>query len=78
MSARIPQLSQLYCITKNGISKRLRQLKWDELVSLGDFVMNDRLVFEPWEGPSGFQASAFIKPIYRQGKGRLPATRESK
>jgi hypothetical protein len=52
-----------------------RRLKWDELVSRGDFVENDRHGFEPWDGPSGFRADAFVKPIYRKC-GRLPVATE--
>jgi len=47
-------------------SKQFRRLKWDELVVSGDFIVNDRRQFEPWEGPSGFRADAFLKPIYRR------------
>jgi len=49
-------------------SKHFRRLKWDELVVIGDFVVNEQQRFEPWEGPSGFRADAFVKPIYRQKK----------
>jgi hypothetical protein len=49
-------------------SKYFRRLKWDELVVSGDFVVNEQQGFEPWEGPSGFRADAFVKPIYRQKK----------
>lgn len=47
------------------IPKNFRPLKWNELVSTGDFVVNDRQDLEPWEGPSGFQAHSFVRPIYR-------------
>jgi len=50
----------------------LRLLKWNELVRRGDFVADGRQGFEPWEGPSGFRADAFVKPIYRR-LGRPPA-----
>jgi len=46
--------------------KRLRRLKWNELVRRGDFVEDGRQGFEPWEGPAGFRADAFIKTIYRK------------
>jgi hypothetical protein len=52
--------------------KHLRPLKWNELVRLGDFVKNGRQGFEPWIGPSGFRADAFIKTIYRR-LARQPA-----
>jgi hypothetical protein len=53
------------------LSKCLRRLKWNELVSRGDFVMDEHQDFEPWEGPSGFRADSFLKPIYRMRKPRL-------
>jgi hypothetical protein len=49
-------------------SKHFRRLKWDELVVSGDFITNEQQEFEPWEGPSGFRADAFVKPIYRRKK----------
>jgi hypothetical protein len=55
--------------------KRLRRLKWNELVSLGDFVADEHRGFEPWEGPSGFQADAFVRPIYRRVERRSIATK---
>jgi len=51
-----------------GISESFRRLKADEVVSPGDFVKNGHQGFEPWEGPSGFRASSFVKPIYRRQK----------
>jgi hypothetical protein len=54
-----------------ALSNCLRRLKWNELVSRGDFVMDEHRDFEPWEGPSGFRADAFLKPIYRKRKHRL-------
>jgi len=49
----------------------LRLLKWDELVRRGDFVEDGHDGFEPWVGPSGFRADAFVKKIFRQA-GRPP------
>ncbi len=50
----------------------LRPLKWNELVRRGDFVEDGRSGFEPWVGPIGFRADAFIKTIYRK-LARQPA-----
>jgi len=55
---------------------RLRRLKWNELVSRGDFVADERHGFEPWEGPSGFRADSFVKPIYRQDESHSTATKK--
>jgi hypothetical protein len=53
------------------LAKFLRPLRWNELVRPGDFVEAGRNSFEPWVGPSGFRADAFIKKIYR----RMPRPR---
>ncbi len=48
-----------------------RLLAWNELVQRRDFVEDGRQGFEPWEGPSGFRADAFVKQIYRRLKSAL-------
>ncbi len=58
--------------TQAGVPKSFRRLKSNELVGRGDFVVDEHRGFEPWEGPGGFQAKAFVKPIYRR-QGRRPA-----
>jgi hypothetical protein len=63
------------------IPERFRRLKWNEVVCRGDFVSDERLGLELWEGPGGFQADTFVKPIYRMkqtGRFRPAATRKSK
>ena len=62
---------------KAGVPKRFRRLKWNELVSLGDFVANEHRGFEPWEGPRGFRADAFVKPIYRLDESRSTAAKKN-
>ena len=47
-----------------------RRLKSSEVVVRGDFVANDHLQLEPWDGPGGFRAGAFLKPIYRRRSRR--------
>jgi hypothetical protein len=59
------------------LPKYLRRLKWNERVSRGDFVMDEHQGFEPWEGPGGFRADAFVKPIFRKRKHRLDEARKS-
>ena len=54
----------------------LRPLKWNELVRRGDFVEDGREGFEPWVGPSGFRADAFVKQIYRQLRHRPSGNRK--
>lgn len=49
---------------------RFRRLKWNEVVSEGDFVMDEYRQFAPWQGPGGFRASSFQKTIYRATKSR--------
>jgi len=57
---------------KANVVERFRRLKWNELVRQGDFVEDGHQGFEPWEGPGGFQADSFIKPIYRRAKTVRP------
>ena len=56
---------------KAGSTDRFRRLKSSELVSRGDFSRDEYRGFEPWEGPTGFRADAFVKPIYRKQKRPL-------
>ena len=51
----------------------LRRLEWNELVRKGDFVADGNDGFEPWDGPSGFRADAFVKPTYRRSP-KTPTT----
>jgi len=55
----------------------LRRLKWNELVRRGDFVEDGRDGFEPWVGPSGFRADAFVKQIYRRMRRQSANARKS-
>jgi hypothetical protein len=55
----------------------LRRLKWDEVVSRGDFVADGERGFAPWEGPGGFRADAFVKPIYRKQSARAAGGKKS-
>jgi hypothetical protein len=49
-----------------GVPEHFRRLKWNEVVRHGDFVADERLGLEPWEGPGGFRADTFVKTIYRR------------
>jgi hypothetical protein len=53
------------------VSEDLRPLEWHERVRRGDFVADGRQGFEPWEGPAGFRADAFVKTIYRKLKASV-------
>ena len=55
-------------LARVDIPTRLRRLRRNELVSRGDFVADPQRGFEPWEGPGGFRADAFVKPIYRRDR----------
>ena len=59
-----------------GIPKRLRRLKWNELVRAGHFVADGQRGFEPWEGLGGFRADSFVKPIYRREENPTIATKK--
>jgi len=63
---------------KPGAPDRFRRLKWNERVSLGDFVKNEHRRFELWQGPGGFQADSFVKPIYRRDESHSTATKQLK
>jgi hypothetical protein len=53
-----------------GVPEGFRRLEWHEPVLAGDFVMDERRGFEAWEGPPGFRADSFVKPIYRRSRRR--------
>jgi len=59
------------------VLKHLRPLKNNERVQRGDFVADGRQGFEPWEGPSGFRADAFVKQIYRRLDSQPTEDKES-
>ena len=59
------------------IPKSLRLLKWHERVRQGDFVAAGNKGFDPWGGPSGFRADAFVKQIYRRLERRPAAARKA-
>ena len=59
-----------------NVTNCLRPLKWNELVKPGDFVEDGRKGFEPWIGPSGFRADAFVKQIYRQLRRRTTGAKK--
>jgi hypothetical protein len=72
---------ELEALPGSGVLERFRRLKWNEVVCRGDFVADERLGLELWEGPGGFRADTFVKPIYRRkemGRFRPTATRKSK
>lgn len=59
------------------VVESLRPLRWNELVKHGDFVADGKNGFEHWDGPSGFRADAFVKPIYRRNNRRPTAAKKS-
>ena len=44
---------------------RFRRVRSDELVIPGDYIKDSEDRYEPWEGPRGFRAASFCKPVYR-------------
>ena len=44
---------------------RFRRVRPDELVNPGDYIKDDEDRYEPWDGPRGFRAASFCKPVYR-------------
>ncbi len=59
-------------------TKRFRRLKFNELVSVGDYVAGKDNQFELWDGPRGFQAGSFVQPIYRPHGRRSPTVKKAK
>jgi len=55
-----------------GTQSGFRRLKWSELVIAGDYVKAESLGFQPWEGPGGFRAGSFTKPVYRMKRTTIP------
>ena len=53
-------------LARVSVPERFRRLKRNELVCPGDFVADGHEGLEPWEGPGGFRADAFVKLIYRR------------
>ena len=44
---------------------RFRRVASNELVMPGDYIKEAEDRYEPWEGPRGFRAASFCKPVYR-------------
>jgi len=66
-----PQTGEPEAPAGNAVLERFRRLKWNELVRIGDFVLGEHRRLEPWEGPGGFRADAFVKRIYRRQQRRF-------
>ena len=49
-----------------------RRLRSHELVFFGDYVEDESLGFQSWEGPGGFRAGSFVKPVYRMKRTVIP------
>jgi hypothetical protein len=62
--------------TKSAVPLRLRALRWNEVVTNGDFVEDGSGGFKSWEGPLGFQADSFLVQVYRRDKSPLPANKK--
>ena len=50
---------------------RLRRLKLRELVWFGDYIKDPSRGFQLWEGPGGFWAGSFARPVYRLKRTRI-------
>jgi hypothetical protein len=51
-----------------------RRLRANELVWSSDYVLDARLGLRLWDGPGGFQARTFTKPVYRKRGASIPET----
>ncbi len=45
-----------------------RRLAWNEIVRPGAYAADQQNRLQLWEGPTGFRAGSFVKPIYRKGR----------
>lgn len=53
-----------------AVPESFRALRQNEVVRRGDFIAAGPAGYEPWEGPNGFRADAFVKSIYRKRAGQ--------
>lgn len=74
-AGRTQSLSQPDASAKADIPIQLRLLNGNEVVSRGDFVAGEHQGFKPWEGPAGFRADSFVKPIYRRARDSAIASK---
>ena len=44
---------------------RFRRVRSNELVIPGDYIQDGEHAYQPWEGPRGFRAASFRKPVFR-------------
>jgi hypothetical protein len=44
---------------------RFRRVRSNEIVIPGDYIREGENCYEPWDGPRGFRAASFCKPVYR-------------
>src|SRR5437879_5318479 len=51
---------------------RFRRLKLGERVWTGDYIKSTSGGYEPWDGPGGFCASSFARPVYRLRRAAVP------
>jgi len=65
-------LIDIETVVEAVVPKGFRRLKRDEVVAHGDYMVDERRGFQPWEGPGGFHARAFLRPVYRQKKSVPP------
>jgi hypothetical protein len=65
-SRKLPEWqSQLVTNLESLPQVRFRRVRSDELVIPGDYIKDGEDRYEPWEGPRGFRAASFCKPVYR-------------
>jgi hypothetical protein len=44
---------------------QFRRVRSNELVIPGDFIKDGEQAYQPWDGPRGFRAASFHKPVFR-------------
>jgi|GEM_PF-3477583 len=61
-----PRTGEPEAPARASVPEGFRRLKWNEQVWTGDFVVDEQLGPQLWEGPGGFRAGSFARPIYRK------------
>jgi len=67
-----PRRALVDAVTLRWNRAHFRRLKPREQVWVGDYVKSASGGFEPWDGPGGFSAQYFAKPVYRLRRGVAP------
>ena len=57
-----------------GVASAFRRLRENELVWSNDYLFDRQVGLQLWDGPGGFQAGTFMKPVYRRRGASIPGS----